>query len=581
MSTICDLWLAASSAERPYPAFLFEESGSWREIGWGEAAVVVDELAAGFAEFGVESGERVAILAATRVEWTLCDLALISIGAVTVPIYPTSSALECAYILGNAGVSAIVCENAEQYAKIAPLRSRLDFLDMIVTIEGAPGSAVGLDEVRERGRNGGASAAAAVATRRAAASEGDVLTIIYTSGTTGPPKGCVITHGNFSSMVDMVGSIPDFLESGDRVLLYLPLAHNFARLVQFAGIGVGFTVAFCADMDRIPGALLEVSPTILPSVPRLFEKVMASVSESIEQTSGAKRRLADWAFDVGARAARHRQAGERVPAPLALQRSAADKLVFSKIKARLGGSLRFAVSGGAPLGTEVAEFFDALGLLILEGYGLTECTSASHVNRPGRYRFGTVGLPVPGLEAQAANDGEILLRGPMVFAGYHGDEKGTREVLSEEGWLHTGDIGSIDAEGFLTITDRKKDVIITAGGKNVSPQNIENALRASRYVAQALVIGDRRPFLTALVAIDRDEAAKVAHSADEISTLVEKAVAEVNRDLARPEQIKRFSIVPRDFLPEEGEVTPTLKLRRHVCEEHFAAEIAAMYSNDP
>ena len=549
-------------------------------MSWEEAAVVVDELAAGFAELDIESGDRVAILASTRVEWTLCDLALISIGAVTVPIYPTSSALECAYILGNAGVRAIVCENAEQYAKIGPLRSQLDFLDRIVTIEGTPGSALGLDELRVRGRNGGSSSIATVSERRNAVSETDVLTIIYTSGTTGPPKGCVITHGNFASMVDMVGCIPDFLQSGDRVLLYLPLAHNFARLVQFAGIGIGFAVAFCSEMDRIPGALLQISPTILPSVPRLFEKVMAGVSESIDQMSGPKRRLAGWAFHVGARAARHRQAGERVPAPLALQCSAADRLVFSKIKARLGGNLRFAVSGGAPLGTDVAEFFDTLGLLILEGYGLTECTSASHVNRPGRYRFGTVGLPVPGLEARAADDGEILLRGPTVFAGYHGDEKGTREVLREEGWLYTGDIGSIDAEGFLTITDRKKDVIITAGGKNVSPQNIETRSEASRYVAQALVIGDRRPFLTALVAIDRDEAVKVAHSAEEVSALVEKAVAEVNGDLAQPEQIKRFSIVPRDFLPEEGEVTPTLKLRRHVCEEHFAVEIAAMYSSD-
>jgi long-chain acyl-CoA synthetase len=264
---------------------------------------------------------------------------------------------------------------------------------------------------------------------------------------------------------------------------------------------------------------------------------------------------------------------------LAAQLALADRLVFAKVRARLGGRLRFAVSGGAPLPVDVAEFFHALGVVILEGYGQTECTTASHVNRPDRYRFGTVGVPVPGIEAKVADDGEVMLQGETVFAGYWGDERATREVLTPDGWLRTGDVGSIDDEGFLTITDRKKDVIITAGGKNVSPQNIENALRHSRFVSQALVVGERRPYLTALIAIDREETAKVVSTGEEVEALVERAVADVNRDLARPEQIKRFSIVPRDFLPEEGEVTPTLKLRRHVCEEHFAREIEAMYTS--
>ncbi len=580
MRTICDLWATATAEDRPYPAFLVDENDSWHEIGWAEAAQAVDELAAGFVELGLENGDRVAILAGTRVEWTLVDFALISIGAVTVPIYPTSSALECAYILGNAGARAIVCEDAEQYAKLAPLRGQLDLVDRIVTLVGAPGSAVGLDEVRELGRRQGAEGSSAVAGRRAAVSEGDVLTIIYTSGTTGPPKGCVISHGNFASMVDMVSQLPDFLRAGDRVLLYLPLAHNFARLVQFAGAGIGFSIAYCADLDRIPQALLDVSPTILPSVPRLFEKVMAGVSDSFEQATGAKGRLGSWALGVGERAGRLRREGKRPPRSLALQERLADRLVFSKIKARLGGRLRFAVSGGAPLAVEVAEFFHSFGVLILEGYGLTECTAASHANRPGNFRFGTVGLPIPGLEARIADDGEVLLRGPTVFAGYHGDEKATREAFLEDGWLRTGDIGSIDADGFLTITDRKKDVIITAGGKNVSPQNIEQALRSSRYVAEALVIGNRRPYITALLALDRVEASKVAAAGDETDTLVAGIVADVNRNLARPEQIKRFTIVPRDFLAEEGEVTPTMKLRRHICEEHFAREIDAMYAKE-
>ena len=558
-------------------AFLVEEEGGWRAISWRDAATAVDETAAGFLAHGVEPGDRVALLAGTRFEWTLADYALASIGAVSVPIYPTSSTVECAYILGNAGARAIVCEDAEQYAKIASLRAQ-EVLDLIVTMDGAPGSAVGLDDLRATGRGGERQAVADVNRRRESVREDDLLTIIYTSGTTGPPKGCMIQHRHYCTMVEMVKAVPGFLVEGDRVLLYLPLAHNFARLVQFAGAGVGFSVAYCPDIDRIPQALLAVSPTILPSVPRLFEKVSSSVAAAFDETSGARRRLVDWALSAGRRAAPYRQAGRRLPSHLAVQVELADRLVFGKVKARLGGSLRYAVSGGAPLPVDVAEFFHTLGIVILEGYGQTECTTASHVNRPDRYRFGTVGLPVPGVEARIAEDGEVLLRSETVFAGYWGDERATREVIDEQGWLHTGDVGSIDADGFLTITDRKKDVIITAGGKNVSPQNIENALRRSRYVAQALVVGDRRPYLTVLVAVDRDEIERVTRSGVEIEVLVERAVAEVNRDLARPEQIKRFSIVPRDFLPEEGEVTPTLKLRRHVCEEHFAQEIEAMYA---
>ena len=526
---------------------------------------------------GIERGDRVAVLAGTRVEWTLVDYALASIGAVTVPIYPTSSTVECAYIIGNAGARAIVCEDAEQYAKIAPLRAQ-EVLDVIVTIEGSPGSALRLEDVRASGRAAGDGAKADLARRRDALGEDDLLTIIYTSGTTGPPKGCVLHHRHYYAMVEMVGSIPGFLLRGDRVLLYLPLAHNFARLVQYAGAGLGFTVAYCPDVDRIPAALLDVSPTILPSVPRLFEKVRTGVAAAFAEATGPRRRLIDWALGVGRRTGPYRQSGKRLPPGLAAQWSLAERLVFGKVKARLGGRLRFAVSGGAPLATDVADFFHTLGVVILEGYGQTECTTASHVNRPDRYRFGTVGLPVPGIEARVADDGEIMLRGETVFVGYWGDERATREVLPGDGWLHTGDVGSIDADGFLTITDRKKDVIITAGGKNVSPQNIENALRQSPFVSQALVVGDRRPYLAALVSVEHDEVARVARTADEVEALVERAVADVNRDLARPEQIKRFAIVPRDFLPEEGEVTPTLKLRRHVCEEHFAREIETMYA---
>jgi long-chain acyl-CoA synthetase len=379
-------------------------------------------------------------------------------------------------------------------------------------------------------------------------------------------------------MVDMVWQVEGLFEGADLVLLFLPLAHNFGRLVQHLGVRVGFTIAFCPDVGDVPQALSEVRPTLLPSVPRLYEKAYAGVQAAFAEAHGAQKRLIDWALAVGTRSGRYRQTGRREPRRLAFELALADRLVHSKVKARFGGRLRYAISGGAPLAAEIAEFFDSLGITILEGYGLTECTSASHLNRPHRYRLGTVGLPFPGVKARIAEDGEILLRGENVFAGYWADEKATGEAFTEDGWLLTGDVGSIDGDGFLTVTDRKKDIIITAGGKNVSPQNIENALKASPYISQALVIGDRRPYIAALLTVDRDEVAKVAHTSEEVRALVEQLVGEVNRDLGRVEQVKRFAILERDFLAEEQELTPTLKLRRRVCEEHFRDEIEALYA---
>jgi long-chain acyl-CoA synthetase len=571
------MWEAAVEEPRPYPAFLSETTSGWSPLAWSDAGQAVDEIAAGLRSLGVTKGDRVAILGRSRVEWTLCDFALASIGGISVPIYPTSSAIEAAYILGNAGASTVVCEDAEQYAKIAPIRAELDALDHVVTMDGSPGSAVGLDDLRAQGRSFLAGQPDALRELRADIANDDVLTVIYTSGTTGPPKGCVITHGHYSVMVDMIRQVEGLFAGADRVLLFLPLAHTFARLVQYAGAGVGFTVAFCPDVDGVADALRAVKPTLFPSVPRLFEKVQAGIQAAFDETTGARRTLVDWSLSVGREWSRLRLDGDRVPPSLALRRKIADRLVFSKVRARFGGELRLAISGGAPLAVDVAEFFHAFGILILEGYGLTECTTASHVNRPGRFRFGTVGLPLEGVECRIAGDGEVLLRGQNVFAGYHSDGRATREVLTDDGWLRTGDVGSMDGDGFLTITDRKKELIITAGGKNVSPQNIENALRASRVVSQALVVGDRRPYVVALIVPDPGEAQRTGGS-DELQLAVERAVAEVNGHLGRFEQIRRFAILDREFSQEAGEVTPTLKLRRRVCEEHFADQIEALYA---
>ena len=577
MGTTWGMWAEALAEHRPYPAYLVEDGGGWRPVGWDEAGLAVDELAAGFLSLGIERGDRVGILCGTRLEWTLCDLALAGIGAVTVPIYPTSSAIECAYVLGNAGARAVICESSDQLEKIASLRAELEALDHVVIVEEAPTGAVGLDELRDRGRAFEAANPTALAGARAAVGRDDLLTILYTSGTTGPPKGCLLTQRHFRVMVEMLAGVPGLFAGADRVLLYLPLAHNFARLVQFAGTGIGFTVAFC-DVSRVSEALTGVRPTIFPSVPRLFEKLQAGVETSFDETSGLRRQLVERALAVGSRAARLREAGQPVPRGLTLQLAIADRLVFSKVKAKLGGELRVAVSGGAPLAPSVARFLHALGVLVLEGYGLTECTTASHVNRPDRYRFGTVGLPLPGVECRIADDGEVLLRGDNVFSGYHGDERATREAFTADGWLRTGDVGSLDDDDFLTITDRKKDVIITAGGKNVSPQNIEGALKLNRVVSQALVVGDRRPYVVALVSIDADEVAKARLTEGQVRARIERAVADLNETLARPGQIKRIAVLDRDFLPELGEVTPTLKLRRHVCEEHFRDVIEQLYT---
>jgi long-chain acyl-CoA synthetase len=336
----------------------------------------------------------------------------------------------------------------------------------------------------------------------------------------------------------------------------------------------GITTAFCPDPYRVREALKAVRPTILPSVPRVYEKIHTTVTGRFEELSGPRRRIVDWALDVGRRASEPRGRGERLRGRLALEHRLADRLVYSKVKAELGGRLRVGISGGAPLAKEIGELFHALDILILEGWGQTECTTAATVNRPTRFRFGTVGLPMPNVELRLAEDGEVLVRSPTIFAGYYKEPEATREVLAPDGWLRTGDVGALDADGFLALTDRKKDIIVTAGGKNVAPQNLENALKTAKEISQALVVGDRRPYVTALVTLDPE----AGLSPESARPRIEEIVAGVNAGLSRFEQIKRFAILPRDFSMADGELTPTLKLKRRICEEHFAREIEELYA---
>jgi long-chain acyl-CoA synthetase len=558
--TIARLWQDAVTSERTGAAYLVQEAEGWQEVSWSEAATAVDELAHGLLGLGIRKGDAFTILASTRLQWALFDFALASIGAIGAPVYATSSPKDVQHVVRHSDAVGILCEDDEQRAKLgdaAPAHV-LTFAD--------------LDDLRARGREHARAHPDAVREAAAQIDPDDLFTYIYTSGTTGPPKGCMIRHRNYYEMVAVVDELDDFLISDDVMLLYLPLAHNFGRLMHLNAAYSGMTIAFCPNPYTVAEALPQVRPTILPSVPRVYEKVHSAVTSAFAEETGVKRRIIDWALRVGTRMSRLQQANASPQLLLRLQHRLADRLVYSKVKARLGGRLRIGVSGGAPLAKEIAEFFHALDILILEGYGLTECTSAATVNRPTKFRFGTVGPPLPNTDLQLADDGELLIRSPTVFAGYYKDEAATREVLGDDGWLRSGDIAQIDEDGFVIITDRKKDLIVTAGGKNVAPQNLENTLKMSPLVSQALVIGDRKPYVAALLTLEQGVGR--AEAEQKIRALVD----DVNRDLSRFEQIKRFTILPRDFSAEEGEITPTLKLKRRICEEHFAEEIDQLYA---
>ncbi len=563
--TIGRLWLDAVAANRSSPAYLVERDGSWEEVSWHEAARAVEELAHGLLAVGIRKGDAFAILGQTTLEWALFDFALGLVGAISVPIYANSSTKDAQFVVEHSEALGVLCEDDEQLAKVEPLRLAHAW------------SFAGLDELRERGRAHAREYPDAVLEAAANVEEDDLFTYIYTSGTTGPPKACMIRHSNYYEMVAVVDELEDLTVADDLMLLYLPLAHNFGRLMHLTGPYVGFTLALLPDPLRTAEALLQVRPTVLPSVPRVYEKVHSVVLAKFEEETGLKRRIIDWALRVGYRVSSLRQRGERIPRMLELQRRLADKLVYAKVTERLGGRLRIAISGGAPLGRDIAEFFDALGITILEGYGLTECTSAATVNRVGRYRLGTVGPALPGTELRLGEDGELFIRSPTVFAGYFKDEAATREVLDDDGWLRSGDVAEIDADGFVTITDRKKDILVTAGGKNVAPANIESDLKAYREISQALVVGDRRPFIAALVTLDPDAMADLTD--EQKHERVQEIVDEVNRDRSRFEQVKRFVILSRDFSMEDGEVTPTLKLKRRVVLDHFAPEVESIYTN--
>ena len=579
--TIGRLWREGTAAPRANSAYLVESNGLWNPVSWDEATRRVDDLAFGLLDLGIGKGDVVAIIGRTTIEWAVVDFALSLVGAVSAAIYPTTGGKECRYLLDHSEAVLAFVEGDDERGRVEGCGA-LPRLRRIVTFGE-------LEELEQTGRALRERDPEALARAETAVDEEDPFTYIYTSGTTGPPKACVIRHRNYYEMASVVDRIEAFVTEDDVMLLWLPLAHNFGRLMHLLGPRAGFTIAFCPDPYAVAEAMPAVRPTVLPSSPRLFEKVHGGITAQFGAATGAKRKLVHWALDVGYRVSRLKREHRPIPSSLALQHRIADRLVYSKVKARMGGRLRFAISGAAPLGTDIAEFFHALDILVLEGYGLTECTTACSVNRENDYRFGTVGPALPGAELRIADDGEILIRSETIFAGYLKDEHATREVLGDDGWVHSGDIGELDADGFLTITDRKKDILVTAGGKNVTPQNIEQQLKRSPLIAHAVVIGDRRPYLTALVTLDEAETTKWAdkHGAkadfaalahdERVRAEIQATVDELNADRARFEQIKDFAILERDFSLEREELTPTMKLRRRVVAEHFADEISALY----
>lgn len=590
--TLHALFLDTARDRADSTAYIQRERGTWQHTSFGDAHRRVEAIGSGLAQLGAGVGSRVAILSASRMEWSLADYAILGTGATVVPIYQTNSPAECAYVLDDSETSIVFVENAEQLGKVRAERANLARLQHVVVFDPTgveldpAANELSIADLEERGA---ASGLDAWRTAADAVDPASIATIIYTSGTTGPPKGCMLTHTNYARMTQQAAEeAVGLFEPGDRIVLFLPLAHTFARLTHFCASHAGLELAF-TTITTLMDDLGELEPTLMPSVPRVFEKAYTRVLGQFNEATGVKRKLIDRAMKVGALRGRYVQHGRRVPPVLAAQHALFHKLVFSKIHARFGGRMRLFISGGAPLSREVAEFFLACGIVIVEGYGLTESTTALCVNRPSNFRLGSVGQLFDGTQAKIAEDGEILVKGDIVFQGYYKNDEATREVLDEDGWLHTGDIGDFDREGFLYITDRKKDIIVTAGGKNIAPANIENALKATQYVSQALVYGDKKPYITALITLDPDELATYAQQHDlpsdpyelvqreEVHALVRTAVDKVNGEVGRVEQVKRFRILPIDFTQETGELTPSLKLKRKVAVDRYLEWIDAMY----
>jgi long-chain acyl-CoA synthetase len=586
--TIADLLPLAAERYGEKVAVRHKVDGEWRDVTYAEVGETVSEIARGLIALGIEAGDRVSILCGTRPEWTYCDFAISTAGGTVVPIYPTNSPEECEWVAGNSEARAVVCEDAAQVAKIVAVRDRLPNLQTIVVIDpsGDVADAVSLEDVRAQGREVEPST---LDERTAAVAPDDAFTFIYTSGTTGPPKGCVLTHGNYRSVLDMCNSLGLF-EEGDTAYLFLPLAHAFALLIQLIWFDCGGTVVyFGGDPKQIVPELSETRPTYLPSVPRIFEKIYTLATSSIKEKMSEEQFQGMVKLGIQVRDAQ--LAGQEVPAELQAKFDALDEQVFKNVRAIFGGRLRQAVTGAAPIASDILEFFYAAGVPVLEGFGMTETATVATYSTIENHKFGTVGRPLPGCECKIADDGELLIRGANIFQGYYKDAEKSFGTIAD-GWLHTGDLATIDDDGYVSIVGRKKDIIITAGGKNITPALIENDLKQNRWISQAVMHGDRRPYPVILITLDPEEAPALAaelglEDADpaklaerpEVRELIGKVVDDVNSKYAQVEQVKKFHILDHDLSQETGELTPTLKVKRNVVNDKYQDIFDSLYEN--
>lgn len=578
-------------------AFRYPDGDTWRSLTWSQTEARVRAISAGLRALGLAHEGVCAILSSTRLDWVLADFGILCAGGATSTIYPSSTPDECAFILSDSSSAFAFVENDEQVAKLASRRSELPALRHVVVFDGArspDGWVISFADLESQGRAWDRAHPGAFEEMANQIRPDALATLIYTSGTTGTPKGVELTH---DCWVQQSASIvkSGILDHEDPYqFFWLPLAHSFGKMIGTAQLRIGFPTAIDGRIDKIVENLAKIRPTFVCAVPRIFEKVHNKVVVSATQGGAVKAAIFRWAVDVGLQTSRARQQGRKPGPVLAAQHALADRLVFAKIRQIFGGRLEFFVSGSAPLSRDVAEFFDAMGVVILEGYGLTESSAGTHANLVRARKIGTVGPAFPGIEVKIAEDGEVLMRGPWIMRGYHELPEATAEALDADGWLHTGDVGQVDGEGFLTITDRKKDLIKTSGGKYVAPSELESRLKAlSPYVAQTLVHGDRRNYVTALVTLDAEAMAGWAkeHGLDaaampelvrhpDVRAMVQGVVDELNATLPRFATVKKFAILPREFSEAAGEVTPSQKLKRKVIETRYRDVIDAMYGGE-
>ncbi|MGA2455168.1 MAG: long-chain fatty acid--CoA ligase [Solirubrobacteraceae bacterium] len=564
-----------------YPAAEGLCSITYRELGEHSRAI-----ARGLIALGIEAGEVVAILCSTRAEWTLCEAGAVCAGTVVAPVYHTNSPEECLHVLSHSGARLVFCEDAEQVAKIEQIRARCPALEHVIVIDGAAAGAATLEQLRERGEGVDDDE---VERRVRAVEPDDLATLVYTSGTTGPPKGCMLTHANFLSATAMYRGQLELDDIQPVIYMFLPLAHVLARVAQTVVIDVGGTLVYWGgDTARIAEEIVQAELTHFVAVPRIYEKMHTAIISTVASRGAPARLLFAWALEVGRRARAAQRAGNKLGPFSALRLRLADRVGLAKVCALFGPHLKLALVGAAPIDRELLEFFDACGVLVLEGYGMTESCASATLNPANAPRFGSVGRALPDSEVMVTDEGEVLLRGPHVFAGYHRDPDATAAVFSD-GWLTTGDLGSLSSDGYLTLTGRKKDLIITSSGKNISAANIESALRETRWISEAVVYGDRRPYLVCMVVLDADEAPKLATQLgipaelgsmardEQVHAVLQADIDAVNARFARVEQIKRFGVLDHDLTQETGELTPTLKVKHAAVYDRYAEFFDALY----